>query len=87
MAKWTIVYTGGQIGKDGYFCNELDLSWLPSTILAVQSLDGITCEIEHGDRATETHTHNEVDVPTSSLAWWSNVETSWQSAYDEAFPE
>ena len=82
MAKWTIIYTNGQIGKDGQFYAELELTWLPTTILAVQSLDGVTCEIEHGDRATETHTHNEMDVSTSSLAWWSNVDATWQAAYD-----
>ena len=82
MAKWTINYGDRQIGKDGQFYDNFDLSWLPSTILAVQTLDGVTCEIEHGDRATETNTHNDEGVATSSLAWWSNVETAWQAAYD-----
>lgn len=76
MAKWTINYSDRQIGKDGQFYGSLDLTWLPSTILAVQSPDGVTCEIEHGDRAKETHTHNEMDVSTSSLSWWSNVATT-----------
>lgn len=82
MAKWIINYGDGQIGKDGQFYDGLDLTWLPSTILAVQSSDGVTCEIEHGDRVTETNTHNDEDVATSSLEWWANVETTWQAAYD-----
>lgn len=82
MAKWTIIYTGGQIGKDNIFYSDLDLSWLPSDILAVQSLDGITCEIERGDRATETHTVNDADVLVTGLTWWPSVSTTWQEAYD-----
>ena len=82
MAKWTINYSNRQIGKDGQFYGNLNLSWLPSTILSVQSPDGVICEIEHGDRATETNTHNDEGVATSSLSWWSNVSTTWQAAYD-----
>lgn len=82
MAKWTINYGDGQIGKDGQFYDGLDLTWLPSTILAVQSPDGVTCEIEHGDRATETNSYNADDVATSTLSWWPSVATTWQAAYD-----
>ena len=80
MAKWTIIYDNGQIGKDGQFYDDLDMSWLPSDILAVQSPDGVTCEIEKGDRTTGTHTQNLENVATSSLSWWSNVETKWNEA-------
>lgn len=82
MSKWVIIYSGGQIGKDGLFYDKLDMAWLPSNILAVQS-DGVTCEIEYGDRETETHSSNEIDVSVSSLSWWSNVDATWQAAYDE----
>ena len=80
MAKWTIIYHNGQIGKDGVFYDDLNVTWLPSDILAVQSPDGVTCEIEKGDRATGTHTQNLENVATSSLSWWSNVETKWNEA-------
>ena len=80
MAKWTIIYDNGQIGKDGQFYDDLDMSWLPSDILAVQSPGRVTCEIEKGDRATGTHPQNLENVATSSLSWWSNVETKWNEA-------
>jgi hypothetical protein len=80
MAKWTIVYNGSQIGKDGVFYENLDLSFLPSDVLAVQSSDGITANIEKGDRATETHTSSEESVQTSSLSWWGDVSTVWEAA-------
>lgn len=82
MAKWTIIYHGGTINKDGAAYTDLDLSWLPSDILAVQSADGVTCDIEKGDRETETHTSCDEGVQTSALSWWSNVSTTWQAAYD-----
>lgn len=83
MTKWTIAYDGAQIGKDNVFFDNLDVSWLPSDILAVQSDDGVTCEIERGDRtALEITQANEEDVATSGLSWWSNVSTSWQAGYD-----
>lgn len=77
-----IAYDGGQIGKDGEFFDGLDVSWLPSDVLVVQSPDGVTCTLEKGDRATLRHTENQENVATSSLSWWSNVDTTWQAAYD-----
>ena len=82
MAKWTLSYAGGQIGKDNLFYDNLNLSWLPSNILAVQSLDGVVCEIEEGDRATETNTGNQENVQTNTLTWWSNLEATWQAAHN-----
>lgn len=86
MAKWTVINGGtgesDQIGKDGYFYSNLDLSWLPNDVLAVQSPDGVTCEIEKGNLATGSRTQNDADVATSTLSWWSNVNTTWQAAYD-----
>lgn len=77
MAKWTIVYTDGMIVKDGEAYSGLDLSFLPADILNVQSYDGVTCEIERGDRVREDNTGNDLDVAVSSLSWWSQVESAW----------
>lgn len=82
MAKYTIIYDDGQIYKDGVCYMSLDLSWLPSDILAVQSPDGVTATVEKGDRSTGRHTSNDDNVATSSLSWWSNVDSTWQAAYD-----
>ena len=82
MAKWTIVANDNAIGKDGVFYEDLNLSWLPTNILAVQSPNGTTCEVEVGDRTLEKVTQNQENVATSSLSWWSNVDTTWQAADD-----
>ena len=91
MAKWTIVNGGSgeadQIGKDGLFYDNLDLAFLPSDVCAVQSPDSVTCEIEYGNPATGVRTHNTENVATSSLSWWSNVNTTWQAAHDAATAE
>ena len=83
MAKYTVIFNEGQIYKDGKCYSDLDLSWLPSDILAVQSFDGLSCNIEKGDRVTLRHTENQENVATSSLSWWSNVDATWQTAYDD----
>jgi len=89
MAKWVIINgdvpSADQIGKDGHFYSELDLSFLPANVCAVQSSDGVTCQIEYGDPATGERSTNEANVATSTLSWWSNVETTWQAAYDAEF--
>lgn len=86
MAKWTIVNGGSgdadQIGKDGVFFDNLDLSFLPDDVCAVQSADGVTCEIEKGNPSTGVRTSNESNVATSTLSWWPNVSTAWQAAWD-----
>lgn len=84
MAQWTIIYSGGLIVKDGEGYENLDLSFLPSDVLAVQSSDGVTAEIEKGVRSTETNTTNDENVATSTLSWWPSVSTTWQAAYDAA---
>jgi len=80
MARWTIVYNNGQIGKDGVFYEGLDLSFLPSDILAVQSYDGVTCDVERGDRTKEKVTTNEDNVPVSGFSWWGTVESTYAAA-------
>ena len=93
MAKWTIIYSDGIITKDGLGYDAvvsadgssktaLDLTWLPDSFLAMQSEDGVTCTIESGSRSTEERTANQENVATNSLAWWSNVESTWQAAHD-----
>ena len=84
MAKYTIIYNDGAIYKDGVSYTNLDLSWLPSDVLAVQSSDGVTCNLEKGNRSTEERTSVDRNVSTSSLSWWSNVDTTWQTAHDVA---
>lgn len=87
MAKYTIIYDDRQIYKDGVCYDGLDLSWLPSDVLAVQSPDGVTATVEKGDRSTGRHTSNDEDVATSGLSWWSNVDSTWQTAHDAATSE
>lgn len=85
MAKWTVVWDEndeGTIVKDYTGVNPVDVSWLPSNILSVQSDDGVTCEIEYGDRSTDTSTTNET-VSTSSLSWWSNVSSVFDAAIED----
>ena len=84
MAKWTIIQSGGIISKDGDAYTDLDVSWLPSDVLAVQSPDGVTADIEKGNQSTETITTNDENVAISTLSWWSSVSTTWQAAYDAA---
>ena len=84
MAKYTIIYNDGAIYKDGVSYLNLDLSWLPSDVLAVQSSDGVTCNLEKGNRSTEERTAVDRNVSTSSLSWWSNVDSTWQTAHDAA---
>ena len=87
MAKWTIIYDGGLISKDGESYDGLDVSWLPSDVLAIQSADGVTCDIENGVQSTLWATSTQSGVATSTLSWWSNVSTTWQAAYDAANPD
>lgn len=91
MAKWVLVNGGSadadQIGKDGEIYSYLDLSFLPANVCAIQSPDGVTCEIEYGDPATGKRTMNAENVQTSTLSWWASVESTWQAAYDAAHPE
>lgn len=86
MAKWTIVNGGSgeadQIGKDGVFYDNLDLTFLPDDVCAVQSADGVTADVEKGTPSTGVRTSTEEGVATSTLSWWSNVSTTWQAAYD-----
>ena len=86
MAKWTIINGGSgdadQIGKDGVFYNNLDLTFLPDDVCAVQSADGVTANIEKGSPSTGSRTSTEEDVAISTLSWWSNVSTAWQAAWD-----
>lgn len=81
MPKYTVTHDG-QIYKNNYAFDDCDVSWLPSDILVVQSPDGVTCTIEKGNRDTGERTSQEKNVATSSLSWWSNVDSTWTAKYD-----
>jgi hypothetical protein len=91
MARWTIINGGSgksdQIGKDGLFYDNLDLTFLPDDVCAVQSADGITADIEKGTPSTGVRTSTEEGVAISSLSWWSNVAPAWQAKHEAALVE
>jgi hypothetical protein len=82
MAKYTIIHADGFISKDGAGYSDLSLSWLPDDILAVQAAADGSADLEKGVRSTLTITANEDVSDVTSLSWWSNVDTTWQAAYD-----
>ena len=82
MAKYSIIYDDGFISKDGVGYVGLTLSWLPDDILAVQVATDGSAALEKGVRSTLTITANELVADVTSLSWWSNVDTTWQTAYD-----
>lgn len=82
MAKYTIIYADGFINKDGAGYRDLSLSWLPDDILAVQAAADGSADLEKGVRSTLTITANEAVEDVTSLSWWSNVDATWQAAYD-----
>lgn len=82
MAKWTLTRessTEGTIIKDGSPHFDLDISWLPSNIRAIQSSDGIECAVEFNNEQVWYE-----DISTQS--WWSNVSTTWQNREDNPLP-
>ena len=85
MAKYTIIRSGGCIIKDGAPVTEADVSWLPEDILAVHAAADGSGELERGDFATETTTANENFADCTAFDWWSNVDTAWQTRYDEDY--
>jgi hypothetical protein len=88
VARWTIINGGSgeadQIGKNGEFFDNLDLSFLPADVCAVQSPDGVICEIEKGDPATGERSHNEQNVSIDTLSWWSTATSTWHSSWEVA---
>jgi len=75
MAKWTITResdTMGTIVKDNAPYFDLDISWLPSNIRAVQSSDGVEAAVEYNGEQIWYE-----DITTQS--WWSNVSTTWDA--------
>ena len=88
MPKYTITHDG-QIYKNYYAFDNCDVSWLPSDVLVVQT-DGTTaetCTLEKGNRDTGERTTTEKNVATSSLSWWSNVDSIWTARYDELYAQ
>ena len=82
MAKYTIIHADGFISKDGAGYSDLSLSWLPDDILAVQTATEGSADLEKGVRSTSTITANEDVADVATLSWWSNVDATWQAAYD-----
>lgn len=82
MAKYTIIHADGFISKDGAGYSDLLLSWLPDDILAVQAAADGSADLEKGVRSTLTITANEDVADVATLSWWSNVDATWQAAYD-----
>ena len=82
MARYTIIHADGFISKDGVGYDGQDLSWLPDDILAVQAAADGSADLEKGVRATFKTTTNEDVSDVSTLSWWSNVDATWQAAYD-----
>ena len=82
MAKYTIIHADGFISKDGAGYSDLSLSWLPDDILAVQAAADGSADLEKGVRSTLTITANEDVADVTTLSWWSNVDSTWQAAYD-----
>jgi hypothetical protein len=84
MARYTIVWDDRSISKNGTVYVDLDLSWLPNDILAVQAMDDGSGELEKGIRNTLTITENETVSDMTSLGWWPSVEETWQAASSAA---
>lgn len=80
MDRYTIIYDDRMIQKNGVFYSGLDLSWLPSDVLAVQVFEDGTADIEKGDRVRLDVTENEDVADVTTLSWWSNVDTTWSAA-------
>ena len=82
MATYSIIHASGQIYKDGIGYQNLDLSFLPTDIIAVQVYVDGTADIEKGDRVKNMITANEDVVDKTTISWWSNVDPVWQTAHD-----
>jgi hypothetical protein len=82
MATYSIIHASSQIYKDGVSYDDLDLSFLPSDVLAVQVYADGTADIEKGDRVKNMITANEDVADKTTISWWSNVDTVWQTAHD-----
>jgi len=81
MDRYTIIYDDRMIQKNGVFYTDLDLSWLPSDVLAVQVFEDGTADIEKGDRVRLNVNENEDVADVTTLSWWSNVDPTWSTAH------
>ena len=87
MATYSIIHTSGQIYKDGVSYSNLDLSFLPSDVLAVQVYADGSADIEKGDRVKHMITANEDVADKTTISWWSNVDATWTAANDAHLAE
>lgn len=79
MAVWQIIKEGdnaGTIIKDGVAHFDLNISWLPSDIHAVQGKSDGSAFIE------KTNTEMDFVSDLSEESWFSNISTTWQAAED-----
>ena len=85
MAQWTIIAEGNQIYKDGVSYTELDTSWLPEGVRAVQSSNGTEAFIEYDNQQVGAAVSEQVYVADiTQESWWSNVSTAWTAANEAA---
>ena len=82
MATYSIIHASGQIYKDGVSYEGLDLSFLPSDVLAVQVYADGTADIEIGDRVKNMITANQDVADKTTISWWSYVDATWTAAHD-----
>lgn len=81
MTVWQIIRepdNEGTIIKDGVGYTDLDISWLPSTIHAVQGQGDTSAFVEY------TNTEMGLVPDITAESWWSNVSTTWDAANAEA---
>tara|TARA_A100001388_G_C28632230_1_gene432814 strand:+ start:577 stop:852 length:276 start_codon:yes stop_codon:yes gene_type:complete len=79
MAVWKIIRetdNKGTIYKDGVPYGDLDISWLPSTIRAVQGQGDGSAYLE------KINTETDFVSDLSAESWHSNMSETWQDAED-----
>jgi len=83
MTVWQIIKEAdgeGTIIKDGVAHVDLDISWLPSDIRAVQGKSDGSAFME------KTNTEMDFVSDLSAESWFSNMSTTWQTAEDAPDP-
>ena len=84
MTLWKIIREAdseGTIYKDGVAYEDLDISWLPSTIRAVQGQADGSVYLE------KTNTETDYVINLSAESWYSNMTTTWQTRHDNPPPD
>lgn len=79
MTLWKIIREPdgeGTIIKDGVPYEDLDISWLPSTIRVVQGQSDGSAYLE------KTNTETDFVSDLSAQSWYSDIGTTWQNRHD-----